>query len=152
MAWNAVKALETHGDPYAIMVVLLGSGHVAFGLGATRQAAGWSKLPMATVIPVPLVDEEGEPARVRASYADYLWGLPAEADQPPYPSLGAALSDRKDAPHPVVTSVREGSPAAAAGLAGRGSRGLLRRRPHRRQGDRPAWRCWPSAGATTSPW
>jgi hypothetical protein len=55
MAWNAVRALQAESDPSAVMVVLLGSGHVAFGLGAQRQAAAYASLPTATVIPVPLV-------------------------------------------------------------------------------------------------
>ena len=39
MAWNAVKALERLGDdPNAAVVVLVGSGHVAYGLGIERQA------------------------------------------------------------------------------------------------------------------
>ena len=41
MAWNAVAALKKANDPNAVMVVLIGSGHVAYGLGAERQAALW---------------------------------------------------------------------------------------------------------------
>jgi membrane-associated protease RseP (regulator of RpoE activity) len=98
------------------MVVLLGSGHVAFGLGAPRQAARYANLPTATVIPVPLADEDGKPARARASYADYLWALPPESPLPLYPTIGVSLADRKDVPHPVVTSVSERSLAALAGV------------------------------------
>jgi uncharacterized iron-regulated protein len=116
MAHFALAALEAHPDPRAVMVVLLGSGHVAFGLGVTRQARALTSRGMATVIPMPVLDEDGKPARPRASYADYLWGLPPEPAVGPYPSLGVALAERKDAPHPVVTSVSPGSPAAAAGL------------------------------------
>jgi uncharacterized iron-regulated protein len=116
MAFNAVRALEAHGDPQAIMVVLLGSGHVAFGLGAQRQARQWTQAAMATVIPTPLVDEEGKAARVRASYADYVWGLPAESPLAAFPSVGVSLADRKDVPHPVVTAVSTPSPAATAGV------------------------------------
>jgi len=116
MAWNAVRALEAAPDPDAVMVVLLGSGHVAFGLGAPRQAAGYASVPMATVIPVPLVDDEGQSARVRASYADYVWGV-APADQvAPYPSAGLSLADRAGLPHPVVTELGAESPAALAGV------------------------------------
>jgi uncharacterized iron-regulated protein len=115
-ATHAVKALESEPDPRAIMVVLVGSGHVAFGLGAPRQAAAISRLPMASIIPVPITDEEGQPARVRASYADYLWGLPPEPAGAPYPTVGVSLADRKGVPRPVITSVRAGSPGASAGL------------------------------------
>src|SRR4029077_17262224 len=39
MAWNAVKALEPlAGDPKGVVVLLAGSGHVAYGLGVARQA------------------------------------------------------------------------------------------------------------------
>jgi S1-C subfamily serine protease len=98
-------------------VVLLGSGHVAYGLGAPRQAASYGSVPMATVIVVPVADEDGQRARVRASYADYLWGVAPEVKVAPYPSAGLSLADRPDVPHPVVTEVSERSPAALAGLA-----------------------------------
>src|SRR6185436_2748433 len=116
MAWNAVRALQAETDPNAVMVVLLGSGHVAFGLGAQRQAARYGSLPTATVIPVPLVDEEGKPARARASYADYLWTLPPESPLPLYPTIGVSLADRTGVPHPVVSSVSANSLAALAGV------------------------------------
>jgi uncharacterized iron-regulated protein len=116
MAWNAVRALQAESDPNAVMVVLLGSGHVAFGLGAQRQAARYGSLPTATVIPVPLADEEGKPARARASYADYLWTLPPESPLPLYPTIGVSLADRKGVPHPVVSSVGERTLAALAGV------------------------------------
>jgi uncharacterized iron-regulated protein len=116
MAWNALQALQADPEPNAVMVVLLGSGHVAFGLGAPRQAAGYASVPMATVIPVPLTDDEGQRARVRASYADYVWGVAGEPKTAPYPSFGLSLADRTGVPHPVVTDVAEDSPAARAGL------------------------------------
>jgi aminopeptidase N len=115
MAFNAVRALAQHPDPAAIMVVLLGSGHVAFGLGAPRQAAHFTTDPMATVIPMPLVDEDGQPARARASYADYLWVVPPDPVLAPYPSLGVTLSDDKDG-RLVASAVAEHGPAARAGL------------------------------------
>ena len=39
MGWNAQIALELHGGEDAIMVVLIGAGHVTYGLGAERQIA-----------------------------------------------------------------------------------------------------------------
>jgi len=115
MAWNALKALEAEHDPNAVMVVLLGSGHVAFGLGAPRQAASYAAVPIATVIPVPMTDE-GKAARVRASYADYVWGVAPSPEASPYPSIGASVADRTGVPHPVVTEVEDGSAAKRAGL------------------------------------
>jgi aminopeptidase N len=125
MAFHAIRALtgttapttpQPPPDPATVMVVLLGSGHVAFGLGAPRQARQWYSGPIATVIPLPIIDDDGKPTKARASYADYLWGLPPEAASPPYPALGVTIAERKEIPHPVVATVGNGSPAAAAGL------------------------------------
>ena len=79
MGWGAVRALQADPDPKAVMVVLLGVGHVAYGLGAQRQAALWSDLPAASVASVAAVDEEGKPQTVRASFADFVWGAPADS-------------------------------------------------------------------------
>ncbi|HYN44277.1 MAG TPA: ChaN family lipoprotein, partial [Thermoanaerobaculia bacterium] len=75
MAWNAVGALKKANDPNAVMVVLIGSGHVAYGLGAQRQAALWFDGAAASVIPIPVLDDKDRPAKVRASYADFVWGV-----------------------------------------------------------------------------
>jgi uncharacterized iron-regulated protein len=115
MAYNAVKTLETLADPGAIMVVLLGSGHVAYGLGAERQAALWFDGRTASLVPVPLVDGRGERVRVRASYANFLWGLPRESD-PPYPTLGLSTPETKQAGRLPVIAVSKRSAAAAAGF------------------------------------
>ena len=116
MAWNAVEALKRANDPNAVVVVLIGSGHVAYGLGAERQARLWFDGGIASVIPVPVLDEEDRPAKVRASYADFLWGVPQETD-PAYPVLGLSTRDPKDgsAGWPVV-NVEKGSVAEAAGF------------------------------------
>ena len=116
MAWNAVEALKRANDPNAVVVVLIGSGHVAYGLGAERQARLWFDGGIASVIPVPVLDEEDRPAKVRASYADFLWGVPQETD-PAYPVLGLSTRDPKDgsAGWPIV-NVEKGSVAEAAGF------------------------------------
>jgi len=116
MAWNAVKALEKAKDPNAVMVVLIGSGHVAYGLGAERQAKLWFDGGTASVIPIPALDEKDRPAKVRASYADFVWGVPQETD-PVYPVLGLSTRDPKDgsAGWPVI-NVEKGSVAEAAGF------------------------------------
>jgi S1-C subfamily serine protease len=97
------------------MVVLVGSGHVAFGLGVERQAALWYQGRVASVIPVPVSGDHG-PARVRASYADFVWGVPPEAETPLFPALGVSLVDRKGTDNPVIADVVKGSPADTAGL------------------------------------
>jgi uncharacterized iron-regulated protein len=118
MAYHAVRALTEPSapDPADVMVVLLGSGHVAFGLGAPRQARQWFPGPMATVIPLPIIDDDGNRTKVRASVADYIWGLPPDPPSSPYPALGVTLAERKDVPHPVIATVSAGSPAAQAGV------------------------------------
>jgi uncharacterized iron-regulated protein len=118
MAYHAVQALSADRppDPAAVVVVLLGSGHVAFDLGAPRQARQWFSGAMATVIPLPIIDEDGHETKVRASYADYVWGLPPDPASSPYPALGVTLAERPEVPHPVIATVSAGSPAATAGL------------------------------------
>ncbi len=115
MGYNAVKALAAHGGDGAIMVVLTGSGHVAYGLGIARQAAQWFDGEVATLIPVSVEGEDGEPVeKVRASYADFLWGIP-EATAPIYPSLGISTREADDGRRRIIHVV-EGSPAARAGF------------------------------------
>lgn len=116
MAWNAVAALKKTNDPNAVMVVLIGSGHVAYGLGAQRQAALWFDGAAASVIPIPVLDDENEPAKVRASYADFVWGVAKETD-PAYPVLGLSTRDPKDGSEgwPVI-NVEKDSVAEAAGF------------------------------------
>jgi len=116
MGYNAVQALQKHGAKDAIMLVLIGSGHVAYGLGAERQARLWFDGKIASLIPIPVVDEEEcerKPVTVRASYANFLWGLPAS--QPPlYPSLGLSTPSGESF---KVINVQKESIAAKAGFA-----------------------------------
>lgn len=117
MAWHAVRALDAHAGQDPIMVVLVGSGHVAYGLGIARQAARFFDGDVATLIPVPVEDEDGHPvSTVQASYADFIWGVPGEA-APLYPSLGVSVgSPAADAPGLPVLFVDEGAPGGAAGI------------------------------------
>ena len=118
MAHNAVAALREHGGEDAILVVLVGSGHVAYGLGAERQAAVSFDGKTASVIPIPVADADGETTpTVRASYADFVWGLPPETDDL-YPSLGLSTTAAgDDDSRRRVIFVNEGSPAGEAGIA-----------------------------------
>jgi uncharacterized iron-regulated protein len=91
MAYNAVRALDDAPED-AILVVLIGSGHVAYGLGSERQARQWFDGEIASVIPVPAQDEDQEPVEtVQASYADFVWGLPG-GEELRYPSLGSSTT------------------------------------------------------------
>lgn len=85
MGWNAVKALEEAPDEDTIMVVLVGAGHVAYGVGIERQVKRWYDGKVATLIPI--VADGSEKQTVRASYANFLWGIPRE-QHTRYPTLG----------------------------------------------------------------
>lgn len=116
MGYNAVKARATAGDN-AIMVVLIGSGHVSYGLGIERQANDFFDGRTASLIPVPVHDGDGRPIRtVQASYADYIWGIPGEP-APLYPSLGISTTAARDGGEGLsVLFAQEGTPGADAGL------------------------------------
>jgi hypothetical protein len=117
-AHNALKVLEEHPEPQAVLVVLVGSGHITYDLGIQRQMASWAEVPTATVIPIPIVleEEEGTIAEVQASYADFIWGLPPATD-PIYPSLGLSTrSAGDDEARRTVIFIAEGSVAEAAGF------------------------------------
>jgi uncharacterized iron-regulated protein len=115
MGYNAVQNLKKFGGPKAIMVVLIGSGHVAYNLGVMRQAALWFDGKMASIVPVAVADAKGKPmGNVQASYADYLWGLPPEQEEL-YPSLGISTRENKaDFPLEVIDVPK----TSIGGLAG----------------------------------
>ncbi len=118
MGHNAAKVLKEHGGPGAALVVLVGSGHVAYGLGIQRQIEGAleGKAPVMSVIPVPVKDEDGKPLEtVRASYADFLWGVPEEGE-PLYPSLGLSTATGDGEASLKVIFISEKTPAAQAGF------------------------------------
>ena len=116
MGFNAVQALRRSGRPRDIMVVLIGSGHVAYGLGIQRQASHWFEGRMASVVPVHVADLKGkDTAAVQASFADFLWGLPRE-EEPLYPSVGMSTRGGRGGEPLTVIEVPKDSPAAAAGL------------------------------------
>jgi uncharacterized iron-regulated protein len=118
MGWNALQALKKHGGEKAIMVVLIGSGHVAYGLGAERQTKLWFDGRIASLVPIPVADAERETVvtKVRASYADFVWGLPPETD-PLYPTLGVSTPEQKSGERFKVIAVAKDSVGAAAGFA-----------------------------------
>ena len=116
MAYNSARALSEHGGETTIFVVLIGSGHVAYGLGVEHQARQWLDGTTASLIPVPVADDDGEPVTaVQASYADFIWGLPASTD-PLWPSLGASTREIEGDVHRRVIHVGEGSAAEQAGF------------------------------------
>jgi uncharacterized iron-regulated protein len=116
MAHNAVKALQEHGTPETVMVVLAGSGHVAYGVGIARQARSYFQGTIATVVPVNVRDLEGtEVKAVQSSYADFIWGVPAET-APLYPSLGLSTAPAEGEKALKVIFISEKTPAEKAGF------------------------------------
>lgn len=114
MGYNAVQAFKKSGDKDAIMVVLIGSGHVAYGLGAERQARLWFDGRIASVIPLPVMNEKGEKPVVRASFANFIWGVAPEK-APLFPTLGFSSASKKDDGYPII-AVQPESVAARAGF------------------------------------
>lgn len=116
MAYNAVRALREHGGEGAVMVVLIGSGHAAYGLGIQRQARQWYQGTIASVIPIPVMDDRNRPVEtVRASYADFVWGIFPERN-PFYPDLGIATTEAPGSKRRQVLSVEKDSVAKRAGF------------------------------------
>jgi|WetSurMetagenome_2_1015567.scaffolds.fasta_scaffold77773_2 uncharacterized iron-regulated protein len=116
MGYYGVQALKKVGDPKAIMVILVGSGHVAYGLGIERQAKKWVDGPIATIIPVPVgTAARGIEKDTQASYANFTWGVADEPDTA-YPMMGTSTAvGQGDAARRVII-VQPGSPAASAGV------------------------------------
>lgn len=116
MGWNALQALQGYGDPDAIMVVLIGAGHATYGLGSERQIAPHYKGRISSLIPVEVEDDRRAPvSTVRASYANFVWGLPRESDTL-YPSLGVSLMGTIGKEPGQIIQVSKNSAAERAGL------------------------------------
>jgi aminopeptidase N len=116
MGWNALSALLENGGDDAIMVVLIGSGHVTYGLGAERQTAPYYDGKISSLIPLEIRDDDDEPVEtVRASYANFVWGLPKQYNEV-YPSLGVSLMGSLGSQPTKIIQVSEDSVADRAGL------------------------------------
>jgi uncharacterized iron-regulated protein len=116
MGWNAAQALEKHGGKDAIIVILIGSGHVAYNLGGVRQLAANYDGEIRSLIPVAVRGANAAPVgSVRASYADFLWGVPGR-DGPGLPVLGVSLAGRLGKEPTKVIQVDADGSAAQAGI------------------------------------
>ena len=116
MGWNAARAYSEQDDGDAIVVVLIGAGHVTYGLGCELQIRNDFEGGVASLVPVPrLYYQVKAHDRVQASYADFIWGLPPTA-QPIYPSLGVSLSGRIGKYPNKVIQVSEDSVAEIADI------------------------------------
>jgi uncharacterized iron-regulated protein len=60
----------------AVMVVLLGNGHIREGFGVPQRAFARTKLPYATIYPATVGSQ------VTSTYADYIWVTPPQTDRP----------------------------------------------------------------------
>lgn len=139
--WDVVMARSILADlgSEQTMVVVVGNGHVAYGLGIARRihdelaAHGHPDLEVATVSPViappPLSGDDAEghpvghgtmmegppPAQFVRSLADYVAVFPNRGGIEAFPRLGLSLEKAADAA-PVVTMVWPESLAAEAGF------------------------------------
>ena len=118
------------------MVVLVGSGHVAYGLGAERQARLWFSGKTASVDPDPDPRGGGRAARGRgAGLVRRLRLGPAALDRAALPGrrpLDAGAEDRRAV---QGDRRRRGLACGRGGIPGRGRARLDRRRALRRQGN-----------------
>ena len=113
MGYNSVRVLKAAPSD-SILVVLVGSGHVAYGVGIEHQAKQWFDGKITTLIPVPVQDSEEKPvASVTASYANFLWGIPYERDSL-YPSLGFSTTETDGARK--IIAIEKDSIAAQSGF------------------------------------
>ena len=96
------------------MVVLVGSGHVAYDVGIVRQVRQWFTGGIVSLIPVQVAPDGAQPTKVRASYADFVWGVLPE-NESTYPSLG--ISVREEGGNRRIVLVDADSPGGRAGLA-----------------------------------
>lgn len=116
MAHHAVQALERAENRDAVMVVLVGAGHVQYGLGIERQAKRWFEGRIAGVITVPVTDRTSGPVKsTQASYANFVWGVAEEAD-PIHPMLSLSTRALEGETRRQVILVERGSIAERAGF------------------------------------
>ncbi len=117
MGLHAIQPLLASPDPETVVVVLVGAGHVQYGLGIERQVRRSFTGGVASVIPVSVEDAKKGPVRtVQAAYANFVWGTPPESD-PIYPDLGVSTNVRARDGLLEIMHVEEDSPAARGGLA-----------------------------------
>jgi uncharacterized iron-regulated protein len=116
MGWNAGQALPKPDDPRAIVVVLIGAGHVAYGLGAERQLRSGFSGRTASLIPVMVRDDKREPIKsVSAAYANFIWGVPY-SNGASLPVLGVSLMGKLGKEPSKVIQISDNSVAARSGI------------------------------------
>ena len=129
MGLRAARLAEAQLPP-GVVVLILGSGHVAYGLGANLQAARVSNLPLLSVwddvVPPASLDAQDR-VRVPLGMADWVRVYPQEPNPPSYPRLSGVklVSDPlgvraeaippKRGPAPEPTRTPEGKPVLQSG-------------------------------------
>ncbi|MFO7733109.1 MAG: ChaN family lipoprotein [Candidatus Aminicenantes bacterium] len=109
MAARAVRAREHESRQ---VVVLVGSGHVMYGLGLSRRLRDMSGLPAKSVVTIT-VPQGLSSITVSRALADYIVGVPAEA-RPAYPEIELPLKTVPDPSKLVIA--RKPARGAALGL------------------------------------
>ena len=99
MAALAIQVQKREGRK---VVVLIGTGHLMFGLGFHRLVREASGLPAKSVVAVGI--PEGRPSiTVSRTLADYIVGIPAEK-RPAYPEIGLAFKPVPDPSKLVIAN------------------------------------------------
>ena len=116
MAWNALKAFEqVASDPQSVVVVLVGSGHVAYGLGIERQARAYfmsrSRRSSGCPLPTSTGRSRSSARRMRTSS-----GARRARRDAAWPSLGLSTRAAEDGAGRSSTS-RRTRLASKAGVA-----------------------------------
>jgi uncharacterized iron-regulated protein len=114
MGLHARQALLASTDPSTIIVVLVGSGHVAYDLGIKRQLARGFDGRVTSLIPID-VEADTHTTAVRASYANFVWCVPKEAFSR-YPTLGISAQASAESKSLTVIAVDESSAASGGGV------------------------------------
>lgn len=94
--WDNVFAdsiLNTVKDFDGIYVVIVGSGHTAYNLGANRRLSEKADIPQATVFPVDVEKGQNE-VTVARSIGDYIICVKEDSDPPYFPELGVSAADK----------------------------------------------------------
>jgi uncharacterized iron-regulated protein len=99
MAGRVVRVQGLEGRK---VVVLIGSGHLIFGLGLNRLLRDICRQPSKSVVPVS-IPKKWPSVTVTRSLADYIVGVPAEV-RPAYPTIGLAFKPAPDPSRLMVAS------------------------------------------------
>ena len=98
-------------EPEALVIGVIGTGHIARGHGVPRQLESLSGTRIASLLPW---DASADCSEFSRGLATAVFGLPAARQAPARPRLGIAVEVAPDGVR--VTSVNPGSVAEAAGL------------------------------------